>query len=169
MNNTDLCQPIGTILDVHQMICDFIVAAVEDIPESRMTEQPGPIVNHPAWMLSHLNGYAGLLLATLGDHSVPTADAELERCGYGTKPVPNAALYASKHELLAQFKARNARLRSVVLEKHAEYFPKPAPARFQPHSPTIAHIAITLLVAHPPDHLGQLRLWRRLAGIPSPG
>ena len=32
-------------------------------------------------------------------------------------------------------------------------------------TPTIGNIAITLLVTHPPHHLGQLRQWRRAAGI----
>lgn len=157
--------PIGAILDLHAMISRFLAEAVEDIPEARMTEQPGGIVNHPAWTLSHLNAYAGVLLSMLGDTSVPTADDEMERFGYGTTPVPDAAAYATKRELLDTFRARNARLAVVVAEKHADWFPRPSPERFHPHAPTIGHIAITLLVAHPPHHLGQLKQWRRAAGI----
>ncbi len=156
---------IGTILDIHAMINGFIIAAVEDVPESRMTEQPGTIVNHPAWTLSHLNAYAGVLLSTLDDPSVPTADAEMERFGYGTTPVPDRAAYATKRELLDRFGARNARLAAVVAAKHPDYFPRPSPEKFHPYSPTTGHIAITLLVAHPPHHLGQLKQWRSAAGI----
>ncbi len=159
---------IGAILNIHAMINGFLFEVVEGVPESRMTEQPGAIVNHPAWTLSHLNAYAGRLLAMLDDPSVPhaTADAEMERFGYGTTPVPDRAAYATKRELLDRFKDRNARLAVVVAEKHADYFPRPSPAKFQsPYSPTIGHIAITLLVAHPPHHLGQLNQWRRAAGI----
>ena len=132
-----------------------------------MTEQPGTIVNHPAWTLSHLNAYAGVLLSMLEDPSVPppTADAEMERFGYGTTPVPDRAAYATKRELLDRFRDRNARLAAVVAEKHSELFPRPSPEKFHPHAPTIGHIAITLLVAHPPHHLGQLKQWRRAAGI----
>ncbi len=165
MNAHDSYDTVGAILDVHEMISRLIVKAVDDIPESRMTEQPGALVNHPAWTLSHLNAYAGVLLSMLDDPSVPTADAELERYGYGTTPVPDPAAYATKPELVRRFKERNERLAAVVTRKHAGYFPRPAPEKFQPYSPTIGHIAITLLVTHPPDHLGQLRLWRRLAGI----
>lgn len=156
---------VGAILDVHKMVCGFILKAVDDVPDSRMTEQPGTLVNHPAWTLSHLNAYAGVLLALLDDPSVPTADAEMQRFGYGTTPVPNLAAYATKHELLHQFRERNERLAAVVAATHADLFPKPAPEKFQPFSPTIGHIAITLLVAHPADHLGQLRHWRRVAGL----
>ncbi len=156
---------IDAILDIHAMITGFIVETVEDVPEARMVEQPGGVVNHPAWTLSHLNAYAGALLAMLDDASVPTADAEMERYGYGTTPVPDPGAYATKRELIDRFRERNAGLAALVAEKHAACFPRPAPKRFQPYSPTIAHIAITLLVAHPPHHLGQLRQWRRAAGM----
>lgn len=161
---------IVTILDVHAMINGFVIEVVEDVPESRMTEQPGAggaIVNHPAWTLSHLNAYAGVLLAMLDEPSVPssTADAEMERFGYGTAPVPDPAAYATKRELIDRFRDRNARLAAAVAAKHTDYFPRPSPAKFHPHAPTIGHIAITLLVAHPPHHLGQLKQWRRAAGI----
>jgi hypothetical protein len=56
---------IGVILNLHAMINGFLLDTVEDVPDSRMTEQPGPIVNHPAWTLSHLNAYAGSLLSML--------------------------------------------------------------------------------------------------------
>lgn len=160
---------IGTILNIHAMINGFITKAVEDVPDFRMTEQPagGAIVNHPAWTLSHLNAYAGTLLVTLDDPSVggATADAEMARYGYGTTPVADRAAYATKRELLERFRDRNVRLAAVVADKHADYFPRPSPEKFHPHAPTIGHIAITLLVMHPPHHLGQLKQWRRAAGI----
>ena len=54
---------------------------------------------------------------------------------------------------------------AVIAEKHSDYFPRPSPEKYRAYSPTIGHIAITLLVAHPPHHLGQLKQWRRAAGI----
>jgi hypothetical protein len=175
LNPHDSYDPMAAILNIHSMINRFLIEAVEDVPESRMTEQPpgrggAPvIVNHPAWTLSHLNAYAGVLLSTLDDPSVPpeAADAEVERFGYGTTPVSGGdlAAYATKRELLDRFRDRDARLAALVAEKHSDYFPRPSPEKFRPYSPTIGHIAITLLVAHPPHHLGQLRQWRRAAGI----
>lgn len=165
MIDHDPYDTIGAILDIHSMIHGFLAEAVEDIPESRMAEQPGAIFNHPAWTLSHLNAYAGTLLSMLDDPSVPTADVEMKRFGYGTTPVPDLSAYATKRKLLDRFRNRNARLAAVVAEKHMDYFPRPSPEKFRPYSPTIGHIAITLLVAHPPHHLGQLRQWRRAAGL----
>lgn len=161
----DSHETIRALLSVHAMVNGFLIEAVEDIPESRMAEQPGTIVNHPAWTLSHLNAYAGLLLSMLDDPNVPTTAAEMDRFGYGTTPVPDLAAYATKRELLDRFRDRNARLAVVVAEKHSAYFQRPAPEKFRPHSPTIGPIAITLLVAHPPHHLGQLKQWRRAAGV----
>ncbi|MBX3386575.1 MAG: DinB family protein [Phycisphaeraceae bacterium] len=165
MSPHDSYDTVGAILSIHAMIGGFLIEAIEDIPESRMTEQPGTIVNHPSWSLSHLNAYAGVLLSMLDDPSVPTADVEMERFGYGTTPVPDRAAYATKHELLDRFRDRNSRIAAVVANKHSDYFPRPSPDRFHPHSPTIGHIAITLLIAHPPHHLGQLKQWRRAAGM----
>lgn len=165
MNDHDAYDAVGAILDIHRMLCGLFIEAVEDVPESRMTEQPGAFVNHPAWTLSHLNAYAGVLLTTLDDPGAPDADAEMARFGYGTTPVPDLAAYATKRELLDRFRERNARLAELVAAKHADYFPRAAPPQFQPHAPTIGHIAVMLLVTHPPDHLRQLKLWRRAAGI----
>lgn len=156
---------ISAILDIHAAVHGHIFDAVEDIPASRMTEQPGSIVNHPAWTLSHLNAYTGVLLSLLGDPDAPDADSELKRFGYGTTPVADPASYATKRELLDRFKERNARAAALVAEKHADSFSRPAPEKFRSWSPTIAHIAITLLIAHPPHHLGQLNQWRRAAGL----
>jgi len=89
----------------------------------------------------------------------------MDRFGYGSTPVPDRAAYATKRELLDRFRERNTRLAAVVAEKHSDYFPRPSPEKFHPYSPTIGHIAITLLVTHPPHHLGQLKQWRRAAGI----
>ncbi len=156
---------VPAMLDVHAMVTRFLLETVEDVPESRMTEQPGGVVNHPAWTLSHLNAYAGTLLAMLDAPVVTAAGDEVERFGYGTTPVPDPAAYASKRELLDRFRERNERLGAVVAEKHAAYFPKPAPEVYRPFAPTLGHLAVTLLVAHPPHHLGQLRQWRRAAGM----
>lgn len=155
------------ILDIFAITHQFIRRAVEDIPASRMTEQPGtpPLANHPAWTLSHLNAYAGLLLTLLDDHSVPNTDAELAQFGYGTTPIADPAAYPTKAELLAQFTERHERIAALVAEKHADDFPRPAPEQFQPHSPTIGHLAIILMTTHLGHHLGQLHQWRRAAGI----
>lgn len=156
---------VGALLDVFSMSNAFLRASVADIPEARMTEQPGAIVNHPAWTLSHLNAYRALLLSMLGDMREAAAGTEIERFGYGTTPAADPAAYPSKHELLAVFDDRHARIVAMVAQRHAEYFPRPAPARFHPHAPTIGHLAVIWMTTHEGHHLGQLRQWRRAAGL----
>ena len=160
---------IDAILNVHSMVNGFVAQAVEDVPDSRMAEQPagGLIVNHPAWTLSHLNAYSGLLLSMLEDDrfSAAAVEAEMARFGYGTTPLPDLGAYTPKRELLERFKERNARVGAVVAAKHAEMFPRPAPERFRAHAPTIGHIGVTRRVAPPGHHLGRLRQWRRGAGM----
>jgi hypothetical protein len=168
MSTRDSYDTIGVILHIFAMTHKFVHEAVEDLPDARMTEQPGTIANHPVWTLSHLNAYAGLLLSMLDDPSVPNADVENDQFGYGSTPVADRAVYPTKSELLARFNSRHTRLAAVVAQKHADYFPRPSPAKFQPFSPTIGHIAIILLTTHMGHHLGQLRQWRRAAGLNTP-
>lgn len=165
MTTTAPFDAIGAILSVHAMVSRFLIQAVEDVPESRMVEQPSGIANHPAWTLSHLNAYAGLLLTMLDDPGAPATDAEMARFGYGTTPIAELAAYATKRELLDLFTDRNARLAAVVAQKHSDFFSRPSPEKFRPHASTIGHLAVIMLVAHPSHHLGQLKQWRCVAGL----
>ena len=88
MSHHESYDTMGTILDIHAMIHGFLIKAVEDVPESRMTDQPGAIVNHPAWTLSHLNAYAGVLLSMLGDPSVGGRQPTPRWSGSGMAPRP---------------------------------------------------------------------------------
>lgn len=165
MSTNQRYEPIGAILSVFEMGHQFIRGAVEEVPESRMTEQVGTLVNHPAWTIAHLNAYAGVLLALLDEGSVSGAEAEVEKFGYGSVPVAEVGAYPGKDELLGRFGERHARIGAVVAEKHSAYFPRPAPEKFQPHCATIGHVAIILMTTHLGHHLGQLNQWRRAAGI----
>ncbi|MBL0928040.1 MAG: DinB family protein [Phycisphaerales bacterium] len=156
---------IEAVVRVFTMAHQFIRQSVEGVPEARMTEQPGTLVNHPAWTLAHLNAYAALILTMLDDRSVPDADAELARFGYGSTPITDPAAYSTKAELLSRFNERHARVAAVVAERHGEYFPRPSPKQFQPHSSNIGHVVIILMTTHLGHHLGQLNQWRTAAGL----
>ncbi|MFO0833205.1 MAG: DinB family protein [Phycisphaerales bacterium] len=157
---------IKIILDLTSMNLMWIRHAVEDVPDQRMTDQPGTIVNHPAWTLAHLGAYAGLVLMLL-DENVPCVDAEHEQFGYGTTPVNNPAAYPSKAELLARLTDRHARLAAIIPARHADYFQRPTPDKYRPFTPTIGLLAVNLLTNHEAYHLGQLKQWRRAARMPA--
>ncbi len=156
---------VGSIVHVFAMASTFVRATVADVPESRMSEGVGTIVNHPAWTLSHLNAYAASVLAMVDECDASEAAAEMARYGFGTTPVADASAYASKGELLRRFDERCARLVAVVPVKHAAYFSRPAPATYQPHARVIGDVATILMTTHVGYHLGQLRQWRRAAGL----
>ncbi|MBY0263590.1 MAG: DinB family protein [Phycisphaerales bacterium] len=156
---------IRAMLDVHAMTLSWIRAAVDDVPDARMTAQFGPIVNHPAWTLAHLSAYAAAVLEMFDDPDASATDDELARFGYGTLPVADPSVYPSKTELLDTLTRRHERVASVVARKHAEYFARPAPEKFSGATTTIGQVAMLLMVPHETYHLGQLMQWRRAAGI----
>ncbi len=165
MSNVAQFDAVGSIVHVFAMASKFVRATVADVPESRMSEGVGTIVNHPAWTLSHLNAYAASVLAMVDECDASEAAGEMARYGFGTTPVAAASAYASKSELLRRFDERCARLVAVVPVKHAAYFSRPAPATYQPPARVIGDVATILMTTHMWYHLGQLRQWRRAAGL----
>jgi uncharacterized damage-inducible protein DinB len=158
---------ISTLLSIYQMTLKDIGDAVQDVPQSRMSEQPGGLVNHPAWTLAHLSAAAGFLLTLLDDRSVPTADAEFKQFGPGSTPSVDPKDFPQKAELLDRLAARHALVVAAVEEKHEDYFARPTPESLRAFAPTIGRIAVYLLASHESYHLGQLMQWRRAAGLAS--
>lgn len=156
---------IEILLNVFSDHLTWLEEAVADIPDERFAEQPGGIVNHPAWTLSHLNAANGALLGMLDEPEGASAGEENEQFGPGTIPVTDRGKYASKSELLETLKRRHQLLDAAVRVKHAEYFQRPSPEFLQSFSPTIGPIATYLLASHESYHLAQLMPWRRAAGF----
>jgi hypothetical protein len=156
---------ISTILSIYDMTLKDLREGVDDVPQSRMLEQPGGLVNHPAWTLAHLGAAAGFLLTLLDDRSVPTADAEFKQFGPGSTPSVVPSAFPPKQELLDRLVARHALVVAAVEQKHSEYFARPTPEPLRAFAPTIGRIAVYLLAAHESYHLAQLMQWRRAAGL----
>jgi hypothetical protein len=157
---------ISTLLSIYGMTLKDLIETVDDVLQSRMLEQPGGLVNHPAWTLAHLGAAAGFLLTLLDDRSVLTADAEFKQFGPGSVPSLDPEAYAPKQELLDRLSTRHALVVTAVEQKHSEYFARPTPEPLRAFAPTIGRIAVYLLAAHESYHLGQLMQWRRAAGLP---
>lgn len=165
MNNAMQFDAVGAIVHVWGMASAFVREAVVDVLASRMSESVGTIVNHPAWTLSHLNAYAGTLLTFVDDAGAIDVEGEMARYGYGTTPVKDASAYLPKDELLGVFDERCERVAATVAQRHAAYFSRPAPAMYQPHARVIGDVATILMTTHLGYHLGQLRQWRKAAGM----
>ncbi|QDU44282.1 YCII-related domain protein [Symmachiella dynata] len=161
LNDTAIDLMLGVFRDHLKWLED----TVADIPDERLAEQPGGVVNHPAWTLSHLNASLGFLLSLLDETEGDSAEEENKKYGYGSIPVTDRSHYASQSELLATLKQRHELVDSAVRAKHREYFSRPTPEMLQEFAPTIGRIAIYLLASHESYHLGQLMQWRRAAGF----
>jgi hypothetical protein len=167
MPNHTPSETISDLLSIYKMTLKNIGEAVQDVPQSRMAEQPGGLVNHPAWTLAHLSAAAGFLLTLLDDRSVPSVDAEFKQFGPGSIPSVDAKAFPTKEELLDRLAARHALVVAAVEQKHADYFSRPTPESLRAFAPTIGRIAVYLLASHESYHLGQLMQWRRAAGLAS--
>lgn len=156
---------IDLVLDIFATTLKQAHGVVADVPDARMAEQPGGVVNHPAWTLSHLVVSAGYILSLLDEPMTAAEMESLKEFGPGSVPVTDRGVYASKEELLATLADRHARADAAVRAKHGTYFDRPSPEYLRGFSPTLGRVLVYLLAAHESYHLAQLMPWRRAAGI----
>jgi len=158
MSHTEL------LLDLYSTSLKDIVGAIEPIPASAMTQQPAGLINHPAWMLSHI-AHAAAFIAFLFDE--PCADVgehDMQRYGPDSLPIADPSQYATKTELIQRLTRRHQIVERLVRAKHQDYFARTPPAPFDDFAPTIGRIVVYLLAAHESYHLGQLMDWKRVYG-----
>ena len=153
-------------IHVNQFLVGFGQSLLDEIPDERMTEQPLPGVNHPAWILGHLALTADGVGATFGGQK--TLPAEWSTLvGQGSKPSSVRRDYPSKSELLRAFAECHHRLREQVAGAGPELLSQPpAHPRARAAFPTLMELATFILTGHCGVHLGQLSAWRRMIGLP---
>ena len=140
---------------------------VKDLSAEQMAEQPGGVVNHPAWSLGHLvvsSDHLGKLLGLESD--LPDGWSEIFKTG--GEPSDDASAYPSKDEILGALKEQHARNTEAVKNLDASRFAEPHPDEgAREHFPTIGDMIIFLMTSHEMDHLGQIAAWRRAMGLGS--
>lgn len=145
---------------------DYARRLVADLSEDRMVYQPAVNMNHPAWVLSHLNIYHPVIVAMLGGR--PFEDPRGHRYGQLSKPLPNPAEYASKQELVSAFERGHADVVEALRVAGEEAFEAPMPLeRWHGPFPKVGSILPYLMLVHENVHLGQVSAWRRVQGMPS--
>ena len=145
----------------------FAKMLVDDISADQLCQQPGGVVNHPAWTLGHLVSSADHLAQFLGKESaLPEGWEETFKTG-GT-PGPNAADYPPKAELLSTLEAQHNRVVEAVKIADKSTFAEPHPNEgTRKYFPTKGDMIIFLMTSHEMDHLGQVAAWRRAMGLGS--
>ena len=153
-------------IHVNQFLVGFGQQLVREIPDERMTEQPLPGVNHPAWILGHLALTAdGVGEAFGGQKTLPPEWRTL--LGQGSKPLSLRNNYPSKSELLRAFEECHQRLRERVAAAGPDVLSQPTTnPRARDAFPTWKELAVFILTGHVGVHLGQLSAWRRMIGLP---
>lgn len=145
---------------------DYAQKLVADVPDERMVEQPAPNMNHPAWILSHLNAYHPVIASMLRGELFD--DPKEHPFGMKSKPVADLAVYQSRKALIDAFSEGHGQVTAVLQSADESVLAAAVPLdRWQRVMPTV-HIALVyLMILHESIHLGQLSAWRRVLGMPS--
>lgn len=139
---------------------------VGDLGGGKWLAQPvgGVVMNHPAWVLSHLNVYAPIVSAMLRREGFE--DPIEHRHGQKSKVSMEAGEYLTGEELLAEYVRLHdeALLSLEAADDSVSGEPNPL-ERWRVVHPTVGDMLVTLMVKHESGHLGQLSAWRRAMGL----
>jgi uncharacterized damage-inducible protein DinB len=140
---------------------------VKDVSPEQMAQQPGGVINHPAWSLGHLVVSAGHLGELLGlESSLP--EGWSKTFATGGVPSGDGADYPGKDEILDALRAQHARNTDAVKKTDDSTFATPHPnEKTRKVFPTIGDMVIFMMTSHEMDHLGQIAAWRRAMGLGS--
>lgn len=157
---------IEHVLAVGERNLGYANALIADVPEERMCEQPAGYPNHPAWQIGHIALTSDFVGAMLGlEPALPAQWKDLFMTG--SVPTAAASLYPTKSELLQALADQHARFSKALRTADASTLAQPLPdENLRRIFPTIGAIATSALTSHEAIHLGQLSVWRRLAGLP---
>lgn len=139
----------------------FAERLVKDLSPEQMVQQPGGVINHPAWSLGHLANTANGLAQMLGLES-DSPEGWDKTFATGGTPSADLATYPSKEELLAELKKQHARNTEAFQNMDAAELAKPHPNEStRKFFPTQGDLVVFLMTSHEMDHLGQIAAWRR--------
>jgi len=139
---------------------------VEDLTDEQMVQQPGGLVNHPAWTLGHLASASNMLAKSFGLESTFPADWEKPFKTGGT-PSADGTTFPSKVEILAELSTQHDRVAEVIKSAEPALFKKESGEGLREHFPTIGDFAVFVMSAHEGSHIGQIAAWRRAMRLDS--
>jgi len=153
---------------------DYGQRLVADLTDEQMGVQPGsgggpggePGVNHPAWVLSHLNAYLPVIEHVIKGELFD--DPVGHRFGMKSKPEADRWIYASKDELVADFVTGHERVEQALRGASDSLWGQPLKLeRWLKFMPTAGIALPYLMLVHENTHFGQLSAWRRVQGLSS--
>lgn len=145
----------------------YAARLVGDLAPGQFLAQPvaGRILNHPAWVFSHLNIYTRICTAML--RAEPFADPIDAKYGQKSECSLDPTDYIPGPDLLASYGGLHAEAEHALTGAPDHVFAASNPLeRWRAMNPTIGDMIVTLMVKHESAHLGQLSAWRRALGLP---
>ena len=145
----------------------FLKQLLSGVAEDRMTHQPCPGMNHPAWIVGHIVvTMAGAAKLAGADYQAPEGWGAL--FGKQTTPVDDAGKYPGKQTLIDELDKSVRALGPVIDKLDAATLSAPNPIDgFRDRMPTIGDALTFIFNSHMGLHSGQLSAWRRACGMPA--
>lgn len=126
---------------------------------------PGVVMNHPAWILSHLLIYKSTAARVL--RAEPFDDPVTHPHGPKSSPLADASAYLAPTELLRAYESAHQEAARALADAPGDLPARPVPLeRWRAMAPDIGTLLLTLMVKHESHHLGQLSAWRRGMNLP---
>ncbi|MCC7146159.1 MAG: DinB family protein [Phycisphaeraceae bacterium] len=160
---------IEALLTISERNLDYARKLLADLPEEKMTAVPAGTekMNHAAWILGHLAFVADFYGSQLGLPAKAPKEWQ-DMFSMTSKPEYRQGLYPAKAVMLKVLEDSHARIAGFARQQSAEFWTKPPTLeRWKARFPTMAHVAVHIMVNHEAIHLGQLSAWRRAMGLPA--
>jgi len=146
---------------------EYAAKLVADLSATDMMRQPvqGVVMNHPAWVYSHLGVYTPVLRALLLGE--PFADPITSPYGRDSSPKGDPTAYEPKSTLIPRFLSDHEALGETFSSIDESVLARPIPLeRWKDRFPLIGDAVIYLMINHESVHLGQVSAWRRAGKRP---
>ena len=144
----------------------YATRLVGDLAPEQYFAQPvaGRVLNHPAWVFSHLNIYTRICTAML--RREPFGDPIDAKYGQKSEVSLDPSDYIPGPDLLASYNALHTEAEHALMLAAEGIFATANPLeRWRAMNPTVGDMIVTLMVKHESSHLGQLSAWRRALGL----
>ncbi len=160
---------IDGLLNAWNKNTDYGQRLAGDLSDEQMIAQPacvtGAPMNHPAWVLSHLNVYLPIIAAVIEDAEFD--DPKTHKFGMQSSPQMVRSIYASSDELISQYREGHDRVTRLLETANDSIFGQQIRLpRWQPIFGNAGILLPYLMLNHENGHLGQLSAWRRAHGLP---
>ncbi len=159
-------QIIDAMLDLWEKDREYGLALTAGLSDADFVDQPRPGMNHPAWVLSHLNLYHQPIVGIIRAQSF--TDPKGHRFGNGSQPIPDPAAYKSPAELRSDFDAGHRAVEAALREEGVAALGREVVLeRWKASMHNVPSVLLYLMTRHQGIHLGQLSAWRRVRGLPA--